>query len=171
MAMTEYSGNTAIIAALGTTPAERGLTDDQFKAKFDEALAAFVAWFNDTHKAEFEVLIEAIGSNTDGSYVKFSNGLMVCWNSNISLGNININSADGNVFCSPVCSWTYPIEFTATPAVTTSIRACIGANLWVGKLGTSFDNATTASAFVIFSGASKTNIGVTVKSIAIGKWK
>lgn len=56
MPMTEYSGSTNIIAGLGTTPQERGLTEDQFKAKFDEGLTAFVTWFNSTHKTEFETL-------------------------------------------------------------------------------------------------------------------
>jgi hypothetical protein len=54
--MTTYSGTVAVIAGLGTTVNERGLTTDQFKAKFDEGLTAFVAWFNDTHKTEFEAL-------------------------------------------------------------------------------------------------------------------
>lgn len=52
MAFSEYTGDTDIIASLGTTPAERGLTTDQFKAKFDEFAAAFVAWFNATHIVE-----------------------------------------------------------------------------------------------------------------------
>ena len=54
MAMTPYSGDPEVIAKLGTTPQERGLTPDQFKAKFDEGLKAFVEWFNTTHKTEFE---------------------------------------------------------------------------------------------------------------------
>lgn len=56
MAMTQYSGNVEIITNIGTTPNERGLTTKQFKAKFDEALKAFVTWFNDTHKTEFDAL-------------------------------------------------------------------------------------------------------------------
>lgn len=54
MPMTEYGGNTEVITGIGTTPQERGLTADQFKAKFDEGLKAFVAWFNTTHKIEFD---------------------------------------------------------------------------------------------------------------------
>jgi len=52
MAYTTYTGDTDIIASLGTSPAERGLTTDQFKAKFDEFATAFVAWFNATHIVE-----------------------------------------------------------------------------------------------------------------------
>jgi len=58
MAMTPYGGNTDVIAALGTTPQERGLETQQFKAKFDEGLKGFVEWFNTTHKTEFEALTD-----------------------------------------------------------------------------------------------------------------
>jgi hypothetical protein len=54
MPMTEYDGNVEIITNIGTTPDERGLSTDEFKAKFDEGLKAFVTWFNTTHKTEFD---------------------------------------------------------------------------------------------------------------------
>ena len=63
MSMTQYTGNTDIIANVGTTPQERGLTTDEFKAKFDEGLKAFVEWFNTTHKTEFE---EVFTSGNEG---------------------------------------------------------------------------------------------------------
>lgn len=49
MASTTCSVTTNVIASLGTTPEERGLTTDQFKAKFDQFATEFVAWFNATH--------------------------------------------------------------------------------------------------------------------------
>jgi len=52
--MTPYSGDVEIITNIGTTPQERMLETDEFKAKFDEGLKAFVTWFNDTHKTEFD---------------------------------------------------------------------------------------------------------------------
>lgn len=56
--MQTYDGNTTIISTIGTNPAERGLTTEQFKAKFDEGLKTFVEWFNTDHKAEIEALGE-----------------------------------------------------------------------------------------------------------------
>ena len=56
MAMTSYSGDPEVISKLGTTPQERGLETQQFKAKFDEGLKGFVEWFNLTHKTEFEAV-------------------------------------------------------------------------------------------------------------------
>jgi hypothetical protein len=67
-AMTQYTGDTSIITNIGTTPQERGLTTDEFKAKFDEALKAFVEWFNSTHKTEFEAIaFPATGMKTDAN--------------------------------------------------------------------------------------------------------
>ena len=63
MPMTEYSGNTEIITNMGTTPQERGLTTDEFKAKFDEGLKAFVTWFNDTHKTEFDAHLADVATH------------------------------------------------------------------------------------------------------------
>jgi len=57
MPMTTYSGTTNTISTIGTTVQERGLTTDQFKAKFDANLAAFVVWFNGTHKTEFDAYV------------------------------------------------------------------------------------------------------------------
>jgi hypothetical protein len=64
MPMTEYDGNVEIITNIGTTPDERGLSTDEFKAKFDEGLKAFVTWFNDTHKTEFDAKADTTALNT-----------------------------------------------------------------------------------------------------------
>ena len=52
MAFTEYTKDTTIIGALGTNPAERGLTTQEFKDKFDQFAEEFVEWFNATHIVE-----------------------------------------------------------------------------------------------------------------------
>jgi len=65
MPMTPYSGDVEIITNIGTTPQERGLSTDEFKAKFDEGLKAFVTWFNDTHKTEFDAHLADIAAHGD----------------------------------------------------------------------------------------------------------
>lgn len=54
MAYTTCSVTTNVIASLGTTPEERALTTDEFKAKFDEFGTDIVEWINDTHIPELE---------------------------------------------------------------------------------------------------------------------
>jgi len=99
MAMTSYTGETEIITNIGTTPDERGLSTDEFKAKFDEGLKAFVTWFNDTHKTEFDAHLaehaylqedEPVDVNPTtlwfaiGSEVNFSEGGVVVENAEVS---------------------------------------------------------------------------------------
>ena len=67
--MEPYSGDTAVIAKVGTTPEDRGLETEDFKAKFDEGLTAFVEWFNTTHKTEFEAHL-ADNANPHSIYAK-----------------------------------------------------------------------------------------------------
>ena len=65
--MEPYSGDTKVIAKVGTTPEDRGLVTEDFKAKFDEGLTAFVEWFNTTHKTEFEAhLAEDVSDDVHG---------------------------------------------------------------------------------------------------------
>lgn len=73
MAMTKYTGETEVITNIGTTVNERGLTTAQFKAKFDEGLKAFVTWFNDVHKTEFDGKMSAEGGELTGIVVANSN--------------------------------------------------------------------------------------------------
>ena len=68
MPMTVYSGATNTISIIGTTVEERGLTTDEFKAKFDANLAAFVVWFNDTHKTEFDAHLVDLVTDADGAH-------------------------------------------------------------------------------------------------------
>jgi len=56
MSFTTCSVTASVIAGLGTTPEERALSTDDFKAKFDEFAVNFVAWFNATHIVELDVL-------------------------------------------------------------------------------------------------------------------
>lgn len=56
MALSTCSVTTNVIASLGTTVQERGLTTDQFKAKFDKEATDIVAWLNDTHIPELKQL-------------------------------------------------------------------------------------------------------------------
>lgn len=78
MAMTQYTASVEIITNLGTTPTERGLTTDQFKAKFDEGLKGFAEWFNDTHLGELNEHLastEWIAPTLLNGWVNYGGGL------------------------------------------------------------------------------------------------
>lgn len=57
MALTTYTADTAVIAALADEPNETdGLTAAQYKAKFDKGMTDYKAWFNATHIPELDAV-------------------------------------------------------------------------------------------------------------------
>lgn len=69
MAMTPCNVTTSVIAGIGTNPAERGLTTDQFKAKFDEASGDLKDWVNDTHLPELNTKFTAYDNQFNNNWV------------------------------------------------------------------------------------------------------
>jgi hypothetical protein len=69
MALTPYSGATNYISNLDNEPNDvGGLTAEQFKAKFDQFGAEFVAWFNGTHLGDLAAkLLGKTGGTLTGS--------------------------------------------------------------------------------------------------------
>lgn len=57
MALTKPTMDVDIITVLATTSADRGLTEDEFKAKFDETPAAIKTYLNDTLTAELDTAL------------------------------------------------------------------------------------------------------------------
>lgn len=79
MAFTKYTKDTTIIGALGTNPAERALTTQEFKDKFDQFADEFVAWFNETHLpevAEKAVVDEHKADNANKAHGGFKGALV-----------------------------------------------------------------------------------------------
>ncbi len=85
--MEPYSGDTKVIAKVGTTPEDRGLETEDFKAKFDEGLTAFVQWFNTVHKTEFEAHL--------ADFAKV-NGQADLWNGYANSGNLTLSESVDN---------------------------------------------------------------------------
>jgi len=59
MALTECSVTKGVVGDLGTTVAERGLTTQQFKDKFDEEPDGIIDYINDTLTTEVDAHIDA----------------------------------------------------------------------------------------------------------------
>jgi hypothetical protein len=61
MALSKYTKDTAVIANVGTKPEDRtDLTDETFKAKWDENATDWKTFFNNTASVEIDALITAI---------------------------------------------------------------------------------------------------------------
>lgn len=57
MSLPSCTANTTVITNIGTDPDERGLTTDQFKAKFDEAPTNIKTWIDETYSPAIETEI------------------------------------------------------------------------------------------------------------------
>lgn len=106
------------------------------------------------------------GTNTNGSWVKYDNGIMICWQE-ISVTNQAINNAYGNHY-QGTRTMTFPQEFTQIPSV-----AC-GAFQWgtSASWGTvSAITKTTCNLRGIDLYSRATGTATVISYIAIGFWK
>ena len=116
-----------------------------------------------------EIGAEAVtvtGSNTNGYYVKYADGTMICYGRN-SLGTRAITTAWGSWFISAPISRTYPVAFVGAPAsVSVNMENTTGdLAVWV-----SAPSRTTGFDGYFTRGVSGTFI-CTMAWMAIGRWK
>ena len=115
--------------------------------------------------------ISEAGSNANGSYIKFDDGTMICFQTIVSpVG----NHLEVDAYISDAMSWTYPSAFYSTPFFYASIRNMVATGTWpisISRLGTQAPATTVCgSIYVIYSGNSalvKTDVSV----MTIGRWK
>jgi hypothetical protein len=195
MAFTEYTKDTTIIGALGTNPAERALTTQEFKDKFDQFATEFVEWFNETHlpeaaekavvdehkaeKASHDVhsllsngkIIQESGTNANGQYIRFADGTQIC--SIHEIVTTAITTASGSYFKDDNGNrvWSYPATFlTNTPPAISGTASDIEVNAAYGWICLDSWSELLAR-FSLFSDTALTSRPVRYSLIAIGRWK
>lgn len=110
------------------------------------------------------------GSNSNGKYIKFPNGWMICTNEEVaSSGSISATTATGVLYRSGVFTWTYPATFSEEPAVKGYTRYVSGSfhSLYVTEYTLRNHNAE----MILTSTQSLSGITYRVGAIAIGRWK
>lgn len=114
--------------------------------------------------------IMEIGNNGNGTYIKYFNGLLICFN-NLQYSANGDFTQDGIIYYKNIGNWTFPHEFLSEPTSigTANTTQTIGARrIWVtfsGITNTKLQNITVCTNW----NASYSN-GL-VGLIAIGKWK
>lgn len=105
------------------------------------------------------------GSNTDGNYIKYYDGTMICYKS--VTDNVAMTSAWGSLYEGSMSLGNWPETFISTPNVQITNASSAGAMI------ESYDIApTTTSAGEIFlARATSRTADVTINVWAIGKWK
>lgn len=108
------------------------------------------------------------GSNSNGSYIKFGDGTMVCYH-NMTMDDW-VSIPRGALYSTSSKVWTFPVPFALTPTVTSQVNSMIP-NTWT-SLGTGGSNRFDTSVRVmgtVIDGSAQYIPSVSL--IAIGRWK
>lgn len=104
------------------------------------------------------------GSNANGNYVKYADGTMICYKSDIQY-DVNITNQYEGVYFYSTGNIYFPQQFTSTPTVNISLRGLAG-----GGYSCYTVNTELFEGFV-WKTASKSNATFWLYYIAIGRWK
>lgn len=109
------------------------------------------------------------GSNSNGDYIKFSDGTLVCYGDK-DLGDVTINNSHMNMYISSSqSSIAYPVSFAERPKY-----RCITPQGGSGSffiIQTNVGNKTGTGTYYLLRGNSATITNASVGYFAIGKWK
>lgn len=110
------------------------------------------------------------GSNANGSYIKFSDGTMICWNS-IAF-NSQMMTAIGSIFQVVLALPDYPIAFYLLPSCVKDMNITGVAYAWLGNAEWSGNQTVTApSQVTVFTPTIDSPSTIRIHYIAIGRWK
>lgn len=115
--------------------------------------------------------IVEMGSNTNGSYIKWDNGLMICYKT-VS-GSTNISTAWGSLYVSSdIAGGTMPQTFISTPSITYSGNNSTGTQFMISSNSTgSGGSVSNFGNLCLVRPNSRTGVPYEISFIAIGKWK
>src|SRR5690625_1835933 len=108
--------------------------------------------------------IAEMGQNENGSYIRYENGIQMCWHA-LLLEDVEIDNSSGIVYRSGSYTWDFPKGFI-DDVVNVSLSST-NAHIWIDTTGI----PQNAAPFRLFSGAERSISGVTVMCRAIGRWK
>lgn len=118
-------------------------------------------------------LLYESGSNTNGNYVKYADGTMIC--SGNKSGSINVTTSWGALYNSDNISFAdFAQTFIETPIVTITANATTGGYLYIVASSPATNktpSTTNPGGFCIMRNSSSNNVAYSVSYIAIGKWK
>lgn len=178
-----------VITYIGTTPEQRQMSTDEFKAKFDEMTVNLQNYIKETLLTELDAFkqefmthqaesaskhITESGTNPNGRYIKFDDGTMICTHSievgsRISLG----EGTSDNPYRTNAVTWTFPATFYTAPIISgtgmvVSGSAAARANTF--SFSNTFKETASNLQLVMLSNDS-TDAICTIHVIAIGRWK
>ena len=109
------------------------------------------------------------GSNDNGSWIKYSDGTMICYHS-ILKSNVAFNKNTSGTYYfinenyKHLYDWTYPQQFIGVPKVIATVSSSGYVNACCG-------NITRTETRVLSTTNYNASINITFNIVAIGKWK
>lgn len=103
------------------------------------------------------------GNNTYGHYLKFSNGVMICWGREERT--VPTSLTNGNVYRSNSVGFDFPATFVPSPVPVINISTYDAWAVLMTKM------PTTGFATMLFKGTSAPNLATAISWTAIGRWK
>jgi hypothetical protein len=109
------------------------------------------------------------GSSANGNYIKFTNGILICWNE-VTVNNLAINNQSAGLFCSSIISPfpNFPVAFKIRPSITVNSYCASQYGTFVQKC---YPPGTTYVSDLRIYGTWSSTQNVTISYIAIGRWK
>ncbi len=124
----------------------------------------------DVRYEKLDTVIHSSGSNSNGEYVRFKDGTMICWNREAYLGYQTTSASLGPyLYRSPGNSRSFPASFVGSgPAISITPTSADGG-------GTFFSAAVLVSSTSSFTttiyAAHRDSFNVRIDFIAVGRWK
>lgn len=110
------------------------------------------------------------GSNTNGDYIKFSDGTMICYRE-ISQ-NINIDNSWGSLYYgADTTSYNFAQTFSTAPKVIVGLRPSASVGCWLVFQDSVSITTSSYSGLYVARPNSANSVGVVFTILAIGKWK
>ena len=107
------------------------------------------------------------GSNSNGTYIKFSNGTMICYKT-ITVTNVNISTSWGAVYESGAIQLgNFAQTFSNKPTV--NLTKSAGQGSWI-QLHDNVSNTSAGRCYLVCA-LKKTGVSLTFEITAFGKWK
>lgn len=109
------------------------------------------------------------GSNSDGEYIKFYDGTLIC--TKRCTGTVNINEIWGNLYDSGengISFGNYPMSFSSFDGLRLSINFIGGNGCWIEGIS---NKSKSYIGDVVFCSATSKSVNYVVDVMAIGRWK
>lgn len=118
-----------------------------------------------------QAYIKENGTNANGNYIKYSNGIMICYGTRSFTDDINTDWWNGSNRSTNPHSCDYPVEFTSVISCQMQVYGIISAYLGMEELPQEHLDRTPASNVFITKNYSKSNVTFYYSYLTIGKWE